>query len=59
MATQSVTGLTSHRLAAFCDGVVVIAITLLVWENQVPNLERSDADALKSALIPSNNSSPQ
>jgi len=59
MATQSGTGMTSDWLAAFCDGVIVIAITLLVLEIQVPNLERSDAAALKSALIPPINSSPQ
>ena len=59
IATKSGTGMTSHRLEAFCDGVIATAITLLVLEIQVPNLERSDAAALKSALIPPSNSSPQ
>jgi len=47
MGTKSVTGITNHRLEACCDGVVAISITLLVLEIKVPNIEYSDASALK------------
>jgi uncharacterized membrane protein len=51
IATKPATAIGSHRLEAFCDGVIAIAITLLVLEIRVPILEHSDAATLKSALI--------
>lgn len=43
--------MTSHRLEAFCDGVIAIAITLLVLEIKVPNLADSNVATLKLALL--------
>ncbi len=47
-ATQAVS---SHRLEAFCDGVIAIAITLLVLEIKLPALAHPDAPALRAALL--------
>lgn len=41
----------SHRLEAFCDGVLAIAITLLVLEIRAPILEHASAALLWEALV--------
>jgi uncharacterized membrane protein len=40
----------TNRLEAFCDGVIAIAITLLVLEIKVPSLHGSTSDQLLSTL---------